>query len=378
YLTLAPEYGDAALLRTFVDVLHAAGIRIIWDFVPNHSGLGFAPFQHAVTYGDTSSYWDWYNFHPVDGLQAGDGRDYDAWFGFGSLPKLETSNPEVFDYLIGVATHWTRYGFDGIRVDVPNELENRTTFFQAFRAETKSINPDVYLIGEIWHRDPSWVQGDQFDALMNYALGQEAAMKFARAEIGGSAAWHAMAQLYASYPEASTAMAFNIAASHDTDRLLTMVGGGELGSTPDATALARQRLASAILYAIPGMPVTYYGDECAMLGSNAGSIHRARRTMQWDSCDPAMLTHYTQLAGLKHGLDALGSPVIREYQATGPLLSFLRGEPGAGEVLGAFNQSSSEQTVTLPAGSWTDAVAGGTFTGTATLPAYGWRYLVRQ
>lgn len=385
YTMLAPEFGDSTMLRTFLDAVQAAGMRVIWDFVPNHVGLGFWAFQDAVENGEASDYWDWFRFHPDGdnggGIQPGDEGDYDTWcFGtscFGSLPKLQVSNPEVFDYLIGVAEQWTEYGFDGIRVDVPMDVQNGSAFFPALRAATKSIDPDVYLLGEIWERNPAWLQGDRFDALMNYAIGRDVVRDYADGDKNGSAAWRDMAQLYASYPEASVGMSFNLIASHDTDRLLTWLGGGELGATPSADALSRQRLASAILYALPGMPVTYYGDECAMLGSSSGSVHRGRRTMRWDSCDPAMLAHYTELGDLKAGVPALGSPVIREYQATGSVLSFLRGEPGTGEVLAVFNNAAVATSIALPAGSWTDAASGASVSGNVDVAAYGWRYLER-
>ena len=383
YLRVAPEFGDSATLRTLVDAAHAAGIRLIWDFVPNHVGLGHWAFQDAVANGESSPYWNWFNFHPDgDGLQAGDGDDYDGWWGTGSLPELQTEVAPVFDHLMDVARGWTEFGLDGIRVDVPFDIDNRAAFFSSFRSVTKAVNPDVYLVGEVWQRDPSWLRGDEFDALMNYALGRDVIGLYVLGQMSGPSAWNAMVQLYASYPEAASGMLFNVIATHDTNRLLTFMGGGELGGTPNATALARQRLASALQYAIPGMPVTYYGDECAMLGSNDGEIHRSRRTMDWTrgaADEFGMVEHYRRLAEEKHSLEALQSPVIRAHRAEGSILSFYRGEPGPGEVLAVFNQAGAAVDFALPSGTWVDAlIPGDQVTGSVGIPAYGWRYLVRQ
>ncbi|MBW3554297.1 MAG: alpha-amylase [Gemmatimonadetes bacterium] len=379
YMQVAPEFGDSAMLRTFVDLAHGAGMRVMWDFVPNHVGLGFWAFQDAVAKGPSSAYWDWFNFHPdANGLQAGDPDDYDGWWGFGSLPELQTENPEVMAHVLDVATHWTEFGFDGIRVDVPFDIDNRQEFFPAFRQATKAVNPEVYLIGEVWQRDPSWLQGDQFDALMNYALGEGMVERFARGYITGSAAAYEMALLYADYPEAAAAMLFNLISSHDTARLLTKMGGGSLGGTPGAVPLARHRLAAALLYALPGIPVTFQGDECAFLGTSEGSRAENRYPFQWDRCDAEMLAHYHLLGGLKASLDASSSPIVRSHTGAGTLLSFYRGEPGPGEMLAAFNNGTTAQALTLPDGSWTDAVSGEVFTGSVSIPELGWRYLRRS
>jgi cyclomaltodextrinase len=377
YLTVEPSFGDEQVLRALVEQVHARGMRVMWDFVPNHVGVGHAAFQDAVHNGSASPYWPWFTFKvPAAQVQVGNGEHYAAWWGFGSLPELNTRNADVMAHLMGVVRHWTEFGFDGIRVDVPGEIDNRVEFFHAFRQTAKSVDPEVYLVGEIWERSPGWLQGDQFDALMNYAIGQDVVERFATGVMTSAAAAQAMGQLYAEYPEAATAMLFNVIATHDTGRLLSKLGGGALGDTPGAEALARQRLASAILFALPGVPVTFQGDECAFLGAGGGREEN-RYPVQWQACDAQMAAHYRQLAGLKRDVPALASPVIRVSGGGGGVLSFFRGEPGAGEVLAVFNGTPAARTVALPAGSWTDAVTGQVASGTAELGAYGWRYLRR-
>jgi cyclomaltodextrinase / maltogenic alpha-amylase / neopullulanase len=378
YLEVAPNFGDRQLLRRLMDAATARGIRLMWDFVPNHVGVGHWAFRHAVQHGTESPYWSWFNFRrPPGQVHAGNGQHYDGWWGFGSLPVLQTTNQAVFDHLIEVTRHWTEFGFHGIRVDVPNEIRNRAAFFSAFRQAAKAINPEVYLVGEIWQRDPTWLRGDQFDALMNYAIGEAVIERFATGQMNGSAAAQEMAQLYASYPEASVAMKFNLISSHDTGRLLTKMGGGAHGGTPNATHLARHRLASAMLYALPGMPVTFQGDECAFLGTGEGPREENRYPMQWSQCDAEMVAHYRLLAELRQSQAAFASPVIRAHRAAGSVLSFFRGEPGPGEVLVVFNSAATSQSVALPAGNWVDARTGETVSGNAAVAPHGWRYLRR-
>jgi glycosidase len=378
YMKVAENFGDSTVLRTLLDQAHARDMRIIWDYVPNHVGIGHWVFQDAVAKGESSDYWDWFNFRvPADQVQAGNGGHYEAWWDFGSLPELQTEVPEVMDHLLDVAVAWTEFGFDGIRVDVPGDIDNRRVFFPAWRDAVKAVDPDVYLVGEIWEQDATWLRGDEFDALMNYAMGQGVVLPFARGDVGGPAAAEAMATQYDVYPEASAAMAFNLIASHDTDRLATMIDGTDFGDAPSTEGRARHELAVALLYALPGMPVTWQGDECGFAGSSDGA-HTARYPVQWDACDPALASWYGELARRRRSSPALTSPVFRAAVAGGSLLTFLRGEPGEGEVLAAFNNATTPATLSLPEGGWRDLASGAVHRGSAPLDPLGWLWLERR
>jgi glycosidase len=143
YQQVDPAFGTEAVLRQLLDQAHARGMKVIWDFVPNHVGIGFGPFQDAVTKGTASSSWGWFTFKvPAAQVQPGNGSHYDGWWGLGSLPVLNTSRPDVMTHLMDAVRKWTRFGFDGIRVDVPNEIKNRQEFFRLFRQTAKGIDPE--------------------------------------------------------------------------------------------------------------------------------------------------------------------------------------------------------------------------------------------
>ena len=379
YMRVAAKFGNKKALGELLEALHAAGVRVIFDFVPNHTGLGFWAFQDVVRRGPNSPYWRWY-FVKKWPFLPGDASAYEAWWGVPSLPKLNTGDPGVRRYLIEVAKYWVRFGFDGVRVDVPTELIGARDFFKTLKAELRKINPEVYLVGEIWELRPDWVGAEAFDSLMNYYLGRKILLTYAKGKpaafANGKRAARMLAEAYAAIPEAAAAMGFNLIASHDTSRLLTDLGGGRFGERPTDEALRREKLALALLFALPGVPVVWQGDECAFLGEK-DPYDKQRYPLQWADCDPGMAAHYRRLAKLKATTPALATSVLREPQGDGPVLAFFRGEPGRGELLALFNNATKPARYVLPTGTWRDAVEGRFYRGAVDLGPLGWRYLVR-
>ena len=157
---------------------------MVLDGVFNHTGRGFWPFHHVLETGAASPYRGWFHLddgaldagRPLIGVSASRARrpsalGYEAWWGLPALPKLNTDEPAVREYLFGVAEHWLRFGIDGWRLDVPAEIDDEA-FWQEFRTRCRAVRPDAYLVGEIWHVAPEWLRGDRFDALMNYPLAE--------------------------------------------------------------------------------------------------------------------------------------------------------------------------------------------------------------
>lgn len=373
YLRVEPSIGDTRTLRTLLRAAKARGMRVLFDFVPNHVGLGFPRFQDAVARGLASPSWNWFTFSAPPGhIEIGNAAHYATFAGSAAMPKLNTTNPEVRRYLLRVAQHWIAFGFDGVRVDVPNELTNANDFARRLRVAVKQVRRDAYLVGEIWDRAPAWVQGDQFDALMNYAVGRDILVPFALGTLNATAATEQLARVFRDYPEASTAMAFNVIATHDTPRLLTMLGAGNISQPATSAQQARLKLASAMLFALPGTPVTFQGDECGF----TGAANENRYPVQWPACQRAVRDHYQQLAQLKRRTPALRSAALRLAPANGTVMAWVRGDDATREVLALFN-AGADATYVLPAGSWRDLVSNTSHTNRVDLPAGGWRYLQR-
>ena len=382
FFALRPNFGDEDALSELLAEAHSRGMRVIWDFVPNHVGTGHWAFQRAIEPGGyESDYWDWFRFRvqPGEEIQAGNSAHYDSWWDLGNLPELETRNPVVFDHLIEAARHWTRFGFDGVRIDVPNDVVNYDEFFPALRAAVREENPEAYIVGEIWQRAPQWLQGDMFDSLMNYAVGQGIIEQFVTGDMSSDRAIEEMQLLYASYPEASVAMSFNLISSHDTARLLTKMGAGGLRGSASPVHFRRARLATAMLYALPGMPVTFQGDEIGMLGAGDGPREENRYPVQWDSVDEATLEHFQLLGRLRQDIPALNTSLISNFASRDGVVQFQRGHEDGQVVLGLFNGTSGRQnSIPLPEGTWRDAVSGRTYERIVDLTAYSWVYLVRE
>ena len=299
YLSVDPLLGGDAALRLLLDEAHARDIRVILDGVFNHSGRGFFPFQHVIESGAASPYRDWFHLDPdvlagrrgIDPYPAGDPEGhhlragYRSWWNHASLPKLRVEHPPAREYLMGVAEHWLRFGIDGWRLDVPADIED-PTFWPEFRRRVRAVNPEAYLVGEIWTESPEWLAGDRFDALMNYPLGL-AILGFAsggmldQAAIDGQADYRAglhpsggpgfgdeLVHLLGLHDPAVTGVQFNLIGSHDAPRPRTVLAG-DLGAL---------RLATLLPLVLPGTPSIYYGDELGMLGGPDPDCRRAYPT----------------------------------------------------------------------------------------------------
>lgn len=270
YYRIDPKLGDLRDFRALLEVAHSNGVRVILDGVFNHCGRGFFAFNDVVENGAHSPYRDWFHIHkfPLDAYTPGDAKNYAAWWKHKSLPKLDTSNPEARQYIFGVARHWIEQGADGWRLDVPNEIDD-DAFWAEFRHVVTTANPDAYLLGEIWDGDPRWVGESHFDGLMNYPVREAVLQLLQTGSLTPTAFGDRVGRQLTRYPLENAYAMYNPLGSHDTERLLTLFD----------LHVDKARLAFLFLFAYPGAPAIYYGDE---IGLQGGKDPDCRRAFPWD------------------------------------------------------------------------------------------------
>lgn len=315
YTRVDPDFGTEADLQELVRQAHANGIRVMLDAVFNHCGPGFAPWRDVVEKGPGSAWRDWFfvNRWPVEEGRTDDGRYFSFSF-HGGMPKLNTNHPAVQDYLIGLCEDWVRrYDIDGLRFDVGNEISH--AFLRRLRVRLKALKPDLYLLGEIWHDAPAWLEGDEYDAVMHYPL-QSAVRRFFEDESLPARAfgWQAGRCLAAYAPQVSAAQ-FTLLDSHDTIRLRSRVRSEDE---------FWQQLAA--LFTLPGSPCVYYGTELALEG---GRDPDCRRCMPWDELDTdagrARLDAMRSLIALRRTEPDLQGSAVTFCPGSGRLVRYRRG-----------------------------------------------------
>lgn len=295
YFEIDPHFGTKEDFKLLVEKAHAAGIRVMLDAVFNHIGDQSPQWQDVIANGRQSKYADWFHIHdfpvrytPTDNFEYTADANYDTFAFTPHMPKLNTANPEVQDYLIDIATYWIKeFDIDGWRLDVANEVDHH--FWKKFRAATTAIKPDIYILGEIWTSAQSWLQGDEFSAVMNYAFTGSIVDFFAKQQISPSQMVHKLnAQLMLNRDQTNQVM-FNLLDSHDAPRILTVANNNK--------AIVKQMY--TFMFLQQGTPDIYYGSEYAMTG-HQDPDNRKPMVWQSDQQDATMYDFLKQLIQLRH------------------------------------------------------------------------------
>ncbi|MDL4842881.1 glycoside hydrolase family 13 protein [Aquibacillus rhizosphaerae] len=294
YMEVDPQFGDKQTFRRLVKECHHRGIRVMLDAVFNHSGYYWPPFQDVLNKQEKSVYKNWFHIWNFP-VQTDGTPNYDT-FGFvSSMPKLNTTNPEVKQYLLDVARYWIEeFDIDGWRLDVANEVDH--TFWREFRKIVKAVKPDVYILGEIWHDSMPWLEGDQFDAVMNYPFTNGAIDFFAKRTITAEAFAASITNVLHMYPTNVNEVTFNLLDSHDTPRILTLA--------KDNKQLVK--LLYLFQLSFVGTPCIYYGDEIGMSGDQDPDC---RKCMEWDKSnqDRDLFAFVKKLIQLRNELPVFGN-----------------------------------------------------------------------
>ena len=283
YYQIDSSFGTAEDLRELVQKAHQYGMKVVLDAVFNHTGRDFFAFKDILENKEKSKYLDWYfiDKFPLDN-ESGQAPNFKCFGYYSGMPKLNLKNPEVEKYVTDVACYWIKEcDIDGWRMDVGDEISHY--FWKHFRRAVKAVKKDALIIGEIWHYAGDFLEGDEWDTVMNYPFYLNLIDLLADEKIGVSRFIQNLGYMKGRLNKKCYPLMWNLIDSHDTARFLHLCNNKQ-----------KQHLAAAFQLLMPGMPMIYYGDELAMPGANDPDC---RRGMYWDEeyRDNEMLEWYKRL-----------------------------------------------------------------------------------
>ena len=288
YYQVDPSFGTTEGLKELVQKSHERGMKVVLDAVYNHTGREFFAFQDILEKGEKSKYLDWYFIDelPPRG-EWGEIPNFKCFGYYGGMPKLNLKNPEVEKYITDVACYWIKEcDIDGWRLDVGDEISH--FFWKSFRKAIKAVKKDMLIIGEIWHYAGDFLEGDEWDTVMNYPFYLNLIDLLADEKINVSQFVQNLGYLKGRLNKKCYLLMWNLIDSHDTARFLHLCHDNK----------KKQHLAAAFQLLLPGMPMVYYGDEYAMPGANDPDC---RRGMYWDEeyQDKEMYNWYKKLMQIR-------------------------------------------------------------------------------
>ena len=374
---------------------HKRGMRIILDGVFNHTGDDSRYFNRRGNYSEVGAYQStespyakWYHFRAFP-------NDYECWWNIEILPRLNHENQDCRHYFTGdngVIAQWTSRGVDGWRLDVADELSD--AFLDELRHVVKKNTEDEGLIiGEVWENAVDkiaygnrrrYLSGEQLDSVMNYPF-RNAVLAFVR-DGDAETFYHILTEIYASYPKTVSHSLMNLLGTHDTARILTLLGDGGKGEClPNDTlahltltqaerenALTLLKMASVLQFCAFGVPSVYYGDEAGVEGYGDPFC---RKPFPWGREEESLLSHYRALGKLRKEHSALTDGDFRfvEHGET----SFVFERANAKERILVFANMGDAKTFAIPKGC-TNALTGEKLAGTLTLERAEWAILLVQ
>jgi glycosidase len=317
YFDVRPDYGTQAEFKELVKQAHARGIRVLMDFVPNHTAREHPYYQDVLARGKASPYYDFY-----DRDSTGKVTHYFDWE---HLPNLNYDNPQVSELMTRAFTHWVReYDVDGFRVDVAWGIqERRPDYWCKLTTALRAVKPDVYLLAEASAHDPYFVNNG-FNSAYDWSAEK------------GHWAWakafddkrQVASRLQAAITAGKTPVEKVARFINNNDTAQRFIGRHGPGTT---------KVAATLLLTLPGLPMVYTGDE---VGAEY-EPYQEPPPISWE--DPHLLReHYRKLIHLRESVPALASGrwLPLKVPGNGAALAYLRHEeaqPGKAPVLVVLN-----------------------------------------
>ena len=351
YYQVDPLLGGNEAFQEFLDAAHERNIKVVLDGVFNHASRGIFFFHDILENGPRSPWVDWFKITdwPLAPYTGELPANYEGWAGNRALPVFNHDNPEVREYIMEIGEYWIKFGIDGWRLDVPFEVKT-PGFWQEFRDRIKAINPEAYIVGEVWGDSREWLDGTQFDGVMNYLFtgltiaftaGDRVVLEQVQTRDYQPypplfAAEYAVKiqELLQLYPWEIQLTQLNLLASHDTARLITIADGDQ----PSV------ELATLLLLTFPGAPSIYYGDEVGLPGAIDPDSRRGFPTeANWNQ---EILNVHRQLIALRHKYPALRAGDYKTLFAQGALYIFTR-TLETDELIIAVNAGTGKTTANI-------------------------------
>ena len=341
-----PMLGTLEDFREMVEAAHEHDIKVILDGVYSHTGSNSAYFNREVQFDSVgafnskeSPYYSWFTFYSWP-------YAYNSWWSFDTLPTVNKMDPAFVEYIItgedSVIAFWLRQGIDGFRLDVADELPD--AFIKLLYDRVMEINPDAYVLGEVWEdasnktaydRRRPYFTNAELDSVMNYPF-RTAIINFVRGFDSGKGLKDTVMSIVENYPPEVVHCNMNLLGTHDTPRILTALVDDFDGSREEKAkrrlsrnsfdvAYDRLLMASFLQYTLPGSPSLYYGDEACMEGYRDPFN---RRPYPWDREDPEFMAHFRRLGQLRKEFEALRLGDIHFFEAGDKHIGFTRSYKG--------------------------------------------------
>ncbi len=329
YHVVDPLLGGDDAFFDLLEAAHDRDIKVVLDGVFNHASRGFHYFNDILENGPHSPWLDWFKIEgwPLSAYDGDKPANYEGWWDNRALPEFNHDNPQAREFIMRVGEYWIEKGVDGWRLDVPFEVKTEG-FWAEFRSRIKAINPEAYIVGEVWTDAREWLDGTQFDGVMNYLFTGPAIAFTAQSKVDMSLVKSVEynpyppldAKSYAEkidallnlYPWEIQQTQLNLLSSHDIARVLSVVNED----------MASMELATLLLLTFPGAPSLYYGDEVGLPGRLDPDCRRTfPPEKEWNQ--PLLQTHKTLIA-LRKQYPALRTGKYQTLAAEGLCYVFAR------------------------------------------------------